>query len=317
MRLTIGLAVSAAALWLVISQMEWHKVKAALMGADLRFVALAALIYPLRLLIISQRWGALLALYAPPPAFMARLRATAIGYLANNVLPFRSGEVIRGGIIVRQGASVAAAASTLILEKILDLWALVAIALVCGGTYLQRIQALTQPLRVVSLMAAISFLAYLLAGLTCREDRLAAWAQRMPPRLAPLAGKLLRVFAESCRLLRRGPLLSVTLLATALNWTIEGTTVLLIARATGIHLPLGGALFVVAMVGLGLTLPSSPGGIGLSQYITITALHAQGVETSAATAMALLLWTFCFLSVNSIGVAFLIAQSAARREAAP
>jgi hypothetical protein len=296
--------------------MEWERVKAVLVEADPWLLSLAAIVYPCRLLAISHRWGSLLALYEDAPAFGVRLRATAVGYLANNCLPFRSGEVIRGGIAVRHGASLGATAATLVLEKVLDLWALVTCALVFGSVYLSQATALAAPLRVVSWVAGVSFAVYLAASLACDEARTAGWLARLGPRGAGIAGKLLRVLTGSCRLMRRGRLLAATVLATVVNWGLEAITLLLFAWALGIPLTLGGALFVVAVVGLGLTIPSSPGGIGLSQYLVIVALRAQGVDTNAATALALLGWTVAYLCMNGVGAVFLLVEAAARKHSA-
>ena len=304
-----GLLISALALWLVLRQMQWDGVKETLRGADLRLVVLACLLYPWRLLLISQRWGGLLGLYGEPPPFWVRLRATAIGYLANNVLPFRSGDVIRGGIVVREGASLAATASTLVLEKIIDLWVLVGCLLIFGSRYLAQEPVLTHSFRILGILAGVSFVIYVAVALTCDGSRILAWLERFQWRGANLAGKLVKVLTASCQLCHRPKLLGSTILTTGANWAIEASFSLLMARALGIPLTYQGALFLIALVGLGLTIPSSPGGIGLSQFVVVAGLKLQGVEVNAATAFALLGWVVGYLCMNLVGVVFLLVSS--------
>lgn len=339
-RALLGLAISAVCLWLVLRQVHWAEVVGALRHANPWLVAPAALLYPWRIAVISARWGVLLRVYdtkkAPALPYLARLRATGIGYLANNLLPLRSGEIIRAGIAVKAGAPLGPVASTLVFEKVLDVWALVACGMVFGAPYLAHAPLFAHSLRLLGLAAAASLLAYLgLAFLTdpaAGGQRCVASGRSLWERLArardslsrvPGAGpvlrvlrmlsqpvlRVLRVLSQCCRLCHRRDLLGLTALTTAVNWLIEASFYVLIAHSLGVPLTLPAALFVAAMIGLGLTIPSSPGGIGLVQYITVRALQLQGTDVTAATAYALLVYVVGYVCINSVGIVFLISDS--------
>ena len=91
-----GIVISVAALWWVLADVHWAEVRAHIVEARLlplvAAVVVAAATFPLRLL----RWQLLLrrengeAIPLPP-----LWHAVAIGFMANNILPFRMGEVMR------------------------------------------------------------------------------------------------------------------------------------------------------------------------------------------------------------------------------
>ena len=311
----MGLAVSVVALLAVCRQVHWSEVSSALRLADLRIVAVAAAIYPLRLVLISIRWGALLRLYGEAPPLLGRLKATSIGYLANNVLPLRSGEVIRGGIVVRAGVPLGAVVTTLVFEKALDLWALAGCALIFGSPYLSREPVLAGSVHIIGLIAGGSLAVYLVFAVASGSAKLPNLLETASFPGAQIVRRLLRVLSETCGLCRRGRLLGTTVSTTAANWGVEAATSFPMAHAMGIPISFAAALFIISVVGLGLTIPSSPGGIGLSQYLVILSLRVQGYDASAAAALSLLGFFVCYMCMNSVGLAFLAADIVARRSA--
>jgi uncharacterized protein (TIRG00374 family) len=306
-------AISAVALYVVVRKVDWGQVTAAWHGADWRWLLVGALVYPWRLAVVSVRWGELLRLYGPVPSFGTRLRATSIGYLFNNLLPLRSGDVIRGGLAVREGVSIRAAASSLVLEKLVDLWALVAIVLGAGGSFLRAEPGLLRSLHVLAGAATVSLIIFLTVALACSAETAQGWCERAVSRPARLAAKAARIVVESGQLCRRPRALLLTLGTTAVNWAIEGSFYLIVARALGMPLTIAGALFLVSVIGLGLTVPTTAGGIGLLQYLAVLVLKVEGVDVNLALAYSLLSYAVGFLCINGVGVGFLIVEAARRK----
>ena len=323
MRLVLGLLISALAIWGICRQVEWDRVLVAARHARWWVLIAAVPMFPLRVAVIATRWRLLLGLYDDqvphtdkpyPPPLAVLLRATGVGYLLNNVLPLRSGEVFRGGMAVRAGVPVGATASTLLLEKMLDVWALVALALVFGASYLGGIPVLAQSLRVVGILAAAALVGYVTLALVCGEERIAAWLGQHP---SGLTGKLGRLVLPSCRLCHRRPVLAGTVLATAANWCLDASFVFIVARGCGLALSFGGALFLSSIVGLSFLIPSSPGGIGWAQYVAIQTLGAEHIEANAATAFALLGFVVGYLTVNGTGLVCLAWETLRRSKLTP
>lgn len=312
----LGIAVSGLALYAVLRQVQWGHLVQAWREADTGLLVIAALVYPCRLLVVAMRWGELLRLYGLSPSFAARLRATSVGYLLNNLLPLRSGDLVRGGLAVREGVTLRGAASSLLLEKVVDLWALVAIALMAGGAFLRAEPVLLQSLRWVAVAAGLSLLGFLGVALLGRQEAADRWCETAVSRTARLAARLARLMVESGQLCRRPRPLGATLLATAGNWAIEACFYWLVARALGMPLTVAGALFMVSVIGLGLTVPTTAGGIGLNQYLAVLVLRVQGVDVNLAAAYSLLSYAVAFLCINGVGVGFVLTGAMRRGIAA-
>src|SRR5262249_9171344 len=73
----------------------------------------------------AWRWRALLAAQQAAP-YRSCLSAFCVGYLANNLLPFRMGDLVRAGALQKiEGTSGARALGTIAAERVLDILSLV------------------------------------------------------------------------------------------------------------------------------------------------------------------------------------------------
>src|SRR5689334_15590858 len=128
LRAVVGGAISIAALWFVLSGADLAKTGDILRGADLRWVAFGIVLLSLDLVFRAVRWQRLLRPIARV-AYRPMLGYLLIGYLANNVLPARLGELVRVHYLGdREGISRASALGTVVVERVIDLVAVVAIA---------------------------------------------------------------------------------------------------------------------------------------------------------------------------------------------
>ena len=148
----------------------------------------------------TQRWQYLLEPLGPT-RFSVAFRTTVIGFAASSVLPARAGEVIRPYLLARrEGLSATSTFATIIVERILDLVAV----LVLLATYLlafdpgmaARDSALFAAIRLGGLvMAPVAVLSlalmFVLAG---HPEWLQVWLRRadrwLPARLAGLLGRI-------------------------------------------------------------------------------------------------------------------------------
>ncbi|HIE38277.1 MAG TPA: flippase-like domain-containing protein, partial [Anaerolineae bacterium] len=127
-QLWMGLAISAVALVLALLGIDLPRVAETLAQADYLWLlptALGVLVY---LFARSVRWRLLLG---PEVSLSRCFWVTNIGYLVSNVLPFRLGDPARAAVIGRGGSvSTAAALSTVVVERVLDM--LMVVALLAG-----------------------------------------------------------------------------------------------------------------------------------------------------------------------------------------
>jgi uncharacterized protein (TIRG00374 family) len=117
----VGLAITVVFIWFVIRDVDFALVVATIREANL--LLLVGLSVPSYLAVVqlrAMRWRHLTDPIQPigvRPLF----RATAVGFMANNIFPLRVGEVIRPWYLSREvGAPSAALFGTVILERVID-----------------------------------------------------------------------------------------------------------------------------------------------------------------------------------------------------
>ena len=117
-RLWLGLAVSLVSLWVALARVPWEELVATLRAAEYRWLALALLLQVAAVITRAERWAALLGLRR---RLGLATWAESIGYLVNNILPLRIGEVARVLVVAERGEMpVAQVAASAILERVID-----------------------------------------------------------------------------------------------------------------------------------------------------------------------------------------------------
>src|SRR6516162_998657 len=103
-------------------------------------LALGGAFFLLTLVVRSWRWRLMLVAHQPVK-LRSCLAATCVGYLANNILPFRLSELVRVGVLKRlEGVSAARSLGTVAVERVVDTLTLVLflgvyLTLASGGEY--------------------------------------------------------------------------------------------------------------------------------------------------------------------------------------
>jgi uncharacterized membrane protein YbhN (UPF0104 family) len=92
------------------------------------------------------------------------------------------------------------------------------------------------------------------------------------------------------------------LMLTVVIWAIEVLIVFITARAVGLDLALGNALFVLLAIAVGTMVPSSPGFVGTYEFFGVAALGLIGITGSAALACILLQHLVTLVGSSLIGL---------------
>jgi len=272
-------------------------------------------IYAVATVIRAERWERILR-GAGVEAKRADVYALVpIGYMGNNVLPARGGELLRmfllGG---RTEATKRTILGTIVAERVLDAVALGVILLVLAFDLLSE---LPRPHLGLALAIGGGLLALALVG--------AVIALRQRERLAFLLRALLPLAQPSRQLLsRRG----AALLAMSLGiWLLEASVYIAVGQALDIELGLDDGLAVVAFTNAAALIPAAPGYIGTYDAAVIFAVRAVNTASRATIVSYLLLLRFVlFLPITIAGFVALVlrfgglarvraARAAARAEA--
>jgi len=209
------------------------------------------------------------------------------GYFVNTVLPFRLGELSRAFLLMPSGFGFWEALPTIVLERLFD-FGFAFILLFMGLPYALGItNNLVYPSLMTGLAVLLAVLIYL--GLRNRE-RILAWLKGFPLKNEKTRGKAIR-FTESifCSLeILTSPTRTLKVLAgLGISWGIALAFQFLLLRAFVPDARLAWAAFALGAVAVGVSVPSSPGNIGLYEGSITLALTACGVDSSLAFSYAL------------------------------
>jgi glycosyltransferase 2 family protein len=316
LRLTLGIAVSAACLWFATRGTDWDAVGRVLADARLPWVAAAVAASVLAIALRAQRWRLLLRPVAAVP-LGASFSATAIGFAATSVLPLRLGEVIRPALLARRvGFGVTPALSSVVLERLFDMLFVILCFLA-----LSLIYPLPTDLRRAALLlggAAIAGFALLLLAQRNRAraerllDAVLGWTPAAVGRsVRPLAGG----FFDALGALESGRIVGGVVGYSTLLWTANALPFLFSILALGIHVPLvPAALASVVVVAAFIFMPQAPGFLGTWQAGCVLALDLFGTPKDLAVGFSLLTWIVPMLVNVGLGGVFVAREDLSLRQ---
>ncbi len=330
-RVWIGILISVLALVLFFRQVRDPRLLwADLTQADYRLLALSLVPLLLFLVLRAFRWR--LLFYPQQGLHVKNLLAVInVGYLISNILPFRLGDVARAYLIGdTEPVSRTAAFSTVVVERVLD-----ALCAVAGFFLVLPFAPLpTWMIRSGLIVGAVALVAVALFVVLARRRewtlrlldrlllalhwpdgdtmarfwrRLAArtrvrflsrlpWADRS--RLAGMAGSLIDGLS-GVTTLRLGPPL---ILWSALIWGVISAFYWLVLLAFDPAQPFVAGLAVSSVTALGMTIPSSPGYVGVFEATTLLTLALFSMQTHAAASYALVAHAIVYATFTLVGL---------------
>ena len=311
-RLWLGLGVSAVCLCLAARGVDWGSLQGALRQVEAVPLLVALGLSLWIALARAYRWRAVLAPHSKPK--IRRLfNLLNAGYFVSNVAPLRLGDVLRAYLYAElEHLSVVRALSTVVVERILDTLIIVLLLLALLPA-VSLPASLLRPALGVGLVAVLAIL--LLAALVSRRQqmwaRLQTWSSRLP--LVRRLGLVLRPAAAGLEGLAAGALDGVAALGSwhqamaAGGWSLAvwlsaAVQFYLVLHAVGLRLPVTAGLLVLCLTSLGMVVPSSPGYVGVFEYLAVLALSLFGVSREGALGYALVLHVLLYVSSSVLGL---------------
>lgn len=301
--LLLGLGLAGLCGWLVLRDLDWRALAAALAAPDPRWLALAPVFLAAGYACRVARWRAMLAT-ARPGLGLGRCAVPLLGSIAaNNLLPFRMGDVLRCvGFSRWLGLDAGTVTATVLVERLLDLLTVLlafGLALLVLAPGRALVGAGAGALVALGLAALLLLLA---PGLLRPLVRLAEAGLR---RIRPGAGAAFARFAEpllaTLAILARGRRMPGLILWSAVAWGCEGAVYWAVAKALpAITAPMAAWLAMPAGT-LATLLPSTPGHVGTFDYFAIRAAESLGNSAAAATAFAVLVHAVLYLTTTLAG----------------
>ncbi len=303
-RFWLGLIVSLGLLVFVFYQTDPSKILVSLQQAQYIYLLPALALYFVGVGVRAVRWHFLLRSLKPIPS-RALFPPVVIGYMANDILPARMGEIVRAYVLGRQeNISKAATLVTIVVERVFDGLTMLTF-LVAGSFALNFADAeLNTRLRVVGALFIVAIVALaLFAGMPRRVERTADFSiQRVPSEsLRARATSLTRSLLDGLGALR-SPADSFAVYALSiLAWLFETGMYLLVALGFNIVLPFPVFLVACAFANLVTIAPSTPGYVGVFDAPVIYVLTNFRIEPNLATSYTLILHAALILPVTLLG----------------
>jgi glycosyltransferase 2 family protein len=311
-----AVALAGALLFYSLRGIEWRRVWLLITGAKPAYLALTCALSAGSLFLRALRWRILLCAEGDISVSTA-FWATAGGYFGNNFLPARGGELVRTFMISsRSGLSKAYVLTTALSERVAGAIALVVMsALVLLTTPAQPgwLAHASKPFAILGLcgVVAIALLPRLHGfGKTVLGHLRVPEALRA--RLLVLLEHGLRgigAFHDARRLLG----------FTALNiaiWSLDAIGTVIGAHALGLSMTLPVAFLLITGLALGSALPSTPGYIGIYQFVAVSVLAPFGFTRTDAIAYILLVQALSYVVMGFWGaLGFWQYRKMARRRA--
>ena len=305
----IGIAISILALFLVVRQVDVGAVARVLGNATPGWALAVCACIATDVVCRTVRWQVLLA-PIQRVRFVPVLGYLLVGYLANNVLPARLGELVRSHYLGdHEGMSRATTLGTIVVERVVDTAVLVAIA--SAAILLLRVRGIVASAVLVGLgltgLLVVALAVALVAHRLPYADRVLAAVERWPT-VIRLAGRLRGGLAVA------GRPRTVTV---AVAWSVVAWSATVIAfaaagQAVGVQLTWGQAALLAAGVSLATAIPAGPGYLGTFELAAVQIAAVFGVGADPAVALAVLVHAV-ILVLTSIGGAVALLSLGWRR----
>ncbi len=303
----IGMLISAGFLWYALRDIHLGQVWASLRKANYWWLIPGVAVYFISVWFRSWRWHFLLSRACKRVPANRLFPVVVIGYMGNDILPFRLGEVLRAYVLWRrEHINVGATFTTAILERIFD--GLTMVLFVLFGLLFVPLSAF---LRQLVTIAGIVFFGVLIAFLflAAMPDLLRRIAYGLiemlvPERFrAPLLDLVEGVIA-GLEGLRRGRDVLVIFGVTLWVWMLEMVKYWLVSFAFELHLSYAKIMLMGGAINLLTALPSLPGYIGTFES-GIKILESLGAPSAAAGSYILVLHAILLLPVTLLGLVFM------------
>jgi len=299
--LVVAVLLAAVLLYYSLRGIEWKQVARIVTGAAPGPLALAAAISTTTLFLRACRWRVLLNAEGNVGVSTA-FWATAAGYFGNNFLPARAGELVRTLMISSSsGLEKAYVLATALSERVADAIALVvisAIVLLILPVQAGWLETAARPFAILGLIGALGLaILPLLGPVILIAIQRAPLPHALRPKVVAAAEhglRGIRTFHNSRRLVGFVGL-------TVLIWCLDAMGTVVGGTALGLRIPIGVAILLIAGLGLGSALPSTPGYVGIYQFVAVSVLTPFGFSRTNAVAYILVAQALMYVVIGVWG----------------
>ncbi|MFH1929645.1 MAG: lysylphosphatidylglycerol synthase transmembrane domain-containing protein, partial [Chloroflexota bacterium] len=309
-RLWVGMGISIICLALALRGVDFEGLGQALQSVRWPYLVLAFSALLLAVWLRAVRWRVLF--YPQTGLSLSTLFSIInIGYLFINVLPARVGELVRAylaGEVLGTGAP--RALSTIVLERALDV--LTVVLLLLGLAPFVPLPPWAVRAGLLAGAGAVVMIVVMIVIALNRERgvQLGEWLGRWAPERfrVPFTAAWASLIDGFAVVREPGQFLRVVLLSMAI-WAISAVVNYCVLVGFALPAPPTAAVLVLCIAALGMVIPSSPGYIGVFEYLVVLTLSLFGIDKELALSYGLVLHGVNYVGLSLLGVVGLWKES--------
>ncbi|KAA3664479.1 MAG: UPF0104 family protein [Chloroflexi bacterium] len=307
----LGVLVSAVFLWWALRGLNLQQVWAEFRSANYWWLVPSVTVYFVGVWVRTWRWDYMLRPLKHIP--VRRLfPVVVIGYMGNNIYPFRAGEVLRSYVLRRrESVPMSASLATVIVERVFD--GLVMLVFVFAALPLAPIPS--DAIQSMVVWASIAFFGalivfFVIAAVPERILRLTKWVSErfLPERLHEPLLDIAEKFMFGVASLRSFRNVLMLFLSSVVIWLLETAKYWFVMHAFNFEVSFFALMLMNGVVNLATTMPSAPGYIGTFDGPGIAVLVLYGVKDTIATAYTLVLHAALWLPITALGAVYMVRE---------
>jgi uncharacterized protein (TIRG00374 family) len=305
----LGLGISIALLAWALRGVSPAEVAKHVRAAHPAALAIAVLIGTLTFPVRWVRWRLLLHDSSRTEETAGALwHAVAIGFMANNLLPLRAGELVRSYTAAKlAGLRFTTVLSSVAVERIFDgltVVALLTFALLSSDLPPALTVAGVSVAHAAQLGALASGIAFLLAMAVVAAPLVAERLIRRlipSPKLADKLSSMVEGIRQGLLVLRTPARLLLVVLWSLVLWLGNALAFYVGFAAFDIRVSFVGALLLQGLLVLGISIPSTPGFFGPFEAVIVAVLALYGISKEVAFSYAIAYHITSFLPITLLG----------------
>jgi len=314
-RLLIGIFISLVFLYFAFRGVDYHKLWEALRGVNFFYLFLFMIAIIFLMWIRAYRWKFMVD-PLKKVGYSSLFSSTMIGFMANNVLPVRLGELVRAySLGTKENISKSAAFATIAMERVFDgfsllfiLWLTLLFFPLSGSS--EKVAELVRKGANLALLANL-LLFLILILLELKPDPILNFIKRrlrfLPGKLSEKAEVILDKFSSGVRVFKDLPRVSWIFLWSLILWAGIGISNYLVFLAFDLHPPIQASFILMVVVTLGVIIPSSPGYVGTAHFFTIIGLSLVPftITKAQSVSFSIVLHASQYIPVTILGLIYL------------
>lgn len=309
MRFWFGFGLAILFLWLIVRKIGFSELAGAITEARLPVIGFAVVIFFAGYACRIERWRVMLAIDKPELRWSACAGPLMASVAANNVLPFRAGDLVRAfGFNRRLGITVATSLTTLLVERLLDL--LMIVLFMVGVSAFFSVDLSRYFLFGFLILSSAGFVILFLLLFPSVFKPLAFGAAKFVSRLRLSLGDkiqtgLVKVFTALDHT-SSGHVMGKLIFWSLLAWLAEGFVFLLVALSLSSLSHPQASWLALSLGTLATAIPGTPGYVGTFDFFVAKAMNMLGNPEAASAAFAFLVHIVLWLPPSLAGGLYLL-----------